>query len=90
MCVSHDGLVGKTADGSNGHRFVEVGGGITVGVGVGTDVDTGVVVGVGAEVGAESDVLGFTAYMLMAPVVSIPHIIPNGLAKPFEYELTAL
>ena len=43
----------------------------------------GVAVGVGVEVGAGVDELGSNAYMLMAPFVSVPHIIPNGFANPF-------
>ena len=32
----------------------------------------------------------YAAYMLMAPVLSVPHMVPNGFAKPFVYVLTAL
>ena len=28
--------------------------------------------------------------MLMAPVLSVPHMVPNGFEKPFVYVLTAL
>ena len=28
--------------------------------------------------------------MLIAPELSVPHMPPNGFAKPFAYELTAL
>ena len=51
--------------------------GVCVGVGVGVVV--GVCVGV-VEVVPD-------AYMLMAPVTSLNHMVPNGLVKPFVYEL---
>jgi len=60
-----------------------------VGIGLGDDVavGVGVAVGEGVDVGFAG---GSTAYMLMAPVLSVPQIIPNGLEKPFAYEPAAL
>ena len=46
---------------------------VAVGVGVGVGLDAGLGVG---------ELVGSTAYMLMDPVLSVPHIIPNGFAKP--------
>ena len=55
--------------------------------GVGEGVGDAVAVGVG--MGGLVEPVA-SAYMLMAPLLSVPHIIPNGFANPFAYELTAL
>ena len=47
--------------------------------------------GVGIEVGLGVGIEVVTfAYILIAPLLSVPHIIPNGFENPFAYELTAL
>ncbi len=89
-----------------GRRLVGVGVGVAVGLGVGVGVAVGLGVGVGVgvavglgvevgvglgvAVGVGVGVVVVAAYMLMAPLLLVPHIMPNGFAKPLAYELAAL